>query len=92
MAQLVLEDIDEALVRQLEIRAEKDGVTVQAELRRLLEAALFQTVKVEEDLEYEPPIHLDRIQYLFAMPKADPDEPPGLFDRLPGKSRVLDLE
>ena len=45
MANLIVRNIDDAIVRALKQRASRHGISVEAEHRRILEQALLQPVK-----------------------------------------------
>jgi hypothetical protein len=72
MAQLILENVEESLIRRLEALARKDGISVAEEHQRLLETALAEKAGTPQK---------SVLEHILAIPKASPDEAPGLFDR-----------
>lgn len=63
MAQLLVRNLDEALVRALKVRAARHGKSVEAEHRDLLQAALLSDVEA-----------LSLKQFLLEMPQVGPDD------------------
>lgn len=77
MAQLIVRNLDEALVKELKLRAAQHGLSAEAEHRAILEAALRparsgSTIK----------------DVLLQMPSAGADSD---FERTPGEMRRIDL-
>ena len=61
MASLVLDDIDEKIVQALKVRADKQGISTDAEHRRILEAVLLpcQEKSFVDSLMAMPNVGLD---------------------------------
>jgi antitoxin FitA len=77
MAELIIHDIDEELVRELESRAARNGVSVEEQHRRILRAALH------------PIVHQKSLkEHLQQMPDVGEDED---FERIRDYGRPLDL-
>ena len=77
MAQLIVRDLDEEIVKKLRLRAAESGRSVEAEHREILREALFAR-KRRKSLKNE----------LLKMPDAGRDDD---FDRLQDKGRKVAL-
>ena len=77
MAQLIVRKLDEALVRELKVRAARHGRSAEAEHREILEAALVKR-----------PARRSLKALLLAMPPAGEDAD---FARIAGDVRDVDL-
>lgn len=78
MAQLIVRNIEEKLVRKLRMLAAADGVSMEEEHRRILREALLTHARPGKSFS----------DYLLEIPSAAEDEPAGLFERqrdLPGE-------
>ncbi len=80
MAQLIVRNIDEALVRLLKKRAGERGVSMEEEHRRILQAALANRAGSEKAETFW--------EMLTAMPNAGPDEWFIHDRRLPGRAEA----
>ena len=77
MAQLIVRQIEEKLVKKLKEQAGRRGVSMEEEHRRILRNALLGTSKRRSFKNY-----------LFAMPDIGPDD---LFDRKRDFGRKVEL-
>lgn len=61
MANLIVRDVDEAIVRALKARAGAEGISAEAEHRKILAAALLKPVKKSfaEALRFMPNVGTD---------------------------------
>ncbi|HUS36726.1 MAG TPA: DNA-binding protein [Verrucomicrobiae bacterium] len=78
MAQLIVRNIEDKVVRKLKQRAGANGVSMEEEHRRILEAALFPTKKGKLSFK----------EHLLAMPNVGPDD---LFERQKDYGRDIEL-
>ena len=78
MAQLIVRNIEEKVVRKLKERAGANGVSTEEEHRRILEAALFPKKKAKLTFK----------EHLLAMPNLGPDD---LFEREKDYGRDIEL-
>ena len=76
MAQLIVRNLDEDLVRRLKRRAQRDDVSMEEEHRRILRAALER----EGDGSFK--------DFLLSMPDVGDDED---FERMPQPTREIRL-
>lgn len=77
MAQLIVRNLEEGLVRELKIRAARHGRSAEAEHREILRAAL-------EPRRSGPSLK----DLLLRMPRVGEDED---FERIPGEERSVEL-
>lgn len=63
MAQLIVRNIEDSVVRKLKLKAAKDGVSMEEELRRILRASLLKKGKPKMSLK----------DYLLTMPNVGRD-------------------
>ena len=78
MAQLIVRNLEESVVRKLRESALKDGVSVEEEHRRVLRQALLGTKGPRASFK----------EFLFSIPPASVREPPGLFRRQRAKPGI----
>ena len=78
MAQLIVRNIEEKMVKKLKQRAGEHGVSMEEEHRRILRVALLG--RSEKRLSFK--------QYLREMPEAGPDD---LFERAHHPGRKIEL-
>ncbi len=81
MAQLIVRNIEDAVVRQLRVRAASHGVSMEEEHRRVLRTALLGEVKNRKSFS----------EMLLSIPKATADESGDLFDRQRDLPREIEL-
>jgi plasmid stability protein len=81
MAQLVIHNIEEAVVRRLRARAARNGVSMEEEHRRILHEALLGDKKRGAAF----------VDYLVSIPRAPQGEPTNLFARKRDMPRKIDL-
>lgn len=81
MAQLIVRNIEDAVVRQLRMRAASHGVSMEEEHRRVLRTALLGEVKNRKSFS----------EMLLSIPKATADESGDLFDRQRDLPREIEL-
>ncbi len=81
MAQLIVRNIEDAVVRQLRVRAASHGVSMEEEHRRVLRTALLGEVKTRKSFT----------EMLLSIPKATADESGDLFDRQRDLPREIEL-
>jgi plasmid stability protein len=80
MAQLLVRNLEDIVVRKLRERAAKEGVSVEEEHRRLLKSTLLGR-KGKATFK----------DHLLAIPRASSDEPSGLFTRSRSLPRKVEL-
>jgi plasmid stability protein len=78
MAQLIVRDIEEKVVRQLKERAGAHGISMEEEHRRILRDALFPKSKGRVSFK----------QFLLSIPEAGKDSD---FERVSDKGREIIL-
>jgi len=78
MAQLIVRNIEEKMVKKLKLRAGEHGVSMEEEHRRILRAALLGRSEKRSSFK----------QYLREMPQVGPDE---LFERAHDPGRKIEL-
>ena len=78
MAQLIVRNIDEELVRELKIRAARNGLSAEEQHRQILRAALGASAPPRRSLK----------EYIEQMPNVGEDED---FERIPDYGRPIDL-
>jgi plasmid stability protein len=78
MAQLIVRNLEDKVVRKLKQRAGANGVSMEEEHRRILESALFPQKKAKLSFK----------EHLLAMPNVGPDE---LFEREKDYGRDVEL-
>ena len=89
MTQLVLNNVDEDLADRLEARAATHGVTPEEEARRILDAALDDTLEDDEELpHFTVEENIKFSDFLRSMPDVGRDED---FARWPGSIREVEL-
>ena len=89
MTQLVLKNVDEDLADRLEARAATHGVTPEEEARRILDAALDDTLEADEELpHFTEEENIKFSDFLRSMPDVGRDED---FARWPGNIREVEL-
>ncbi len=89
MTQLVLNNVDEDLADRLQAQATAHGVTREEEARRILDAALDDTLEDDEELPHFTPEENKKFSdFLRSMPNVGRDED---FARLPGFIRAAEL-
>ena len=81
MAQLVVRNIEEKVVRKLRSFAAREGVSMEEEHRRILRAALLEHSKQGGTFA----------DYLMVIPQAGKNEPSNLFKRQRDLPRSIDL-
>jgi len=81
VAQLIVRNIEDAVVRQLRMRAASHGVSMEEEHRRVLRTALLGEVKNRKSFS----------EMLLSIPKATADESGDLFDRQRDLPREIEL-
>jgi plasmid stability protein len=81
VAQLIVRNIEDAVVRQLRVRAASHGVSMEEEHRRVLRTALLGEVKNRKSFS----------EMLLSIPKATADESGDLFDRQRDLPREIEL-
>ena len=81
MAQLIVRNIEDAVVRQLRVRAASHGVSMEEEHRRVLRTALLGEVKNRKSFS----------EMLLSIPKATAGESGDLFDRQRDLPREIEL-
>lgn len=79
MAQLIVRNLEQKLVRKLRLRAAKNGVSVEEEHRRILREALLSHGKS------------NFADYLLSIPTGTKNEPPELFERQRDLPREMEL-
>ena len=78
MAQLIVRDIEEKVVRKLKQRAGEHGVSMEEEHRRILRESLLREEKKKPSF----------IEHLLSMPDVGPDE---VFERSKDYGRDVEL-
>ncbi len=77
MAQLIVRQIEEKVVKKLKEQAGKHGVSMEEEHRRILREALFGSSRKTPSFK----------EYLLQMPEVGPDD---LFERIPDLGREVE--
>ena len=89
MTQLVLNNIDDDFTERLQARAAEHGVSPEEEARKILDAALDDTLEDKEELpHFTPEENAAFSDFLASMPNVGRDED---FARLPGDIRAAEL-
>ena len=89
MTQLVLNNVDDDLADRLQARATAHGLTPEEEARRILDAALDDTLEDDEELpHFTVEENIKFSDFLASMPDVGRDED---FARLPGDIRAAEL-
>ena len=89
MTQLVLNNVDDDLADRLHSRAAAHGLTPEEEARRILDAALDDTLEDDEELpHFTVEENIKFSDFLASMPDVGRDED---FARLPGFVRAAEL-
>ena len=78
MAQLLVRNIEEAVVRKLKQKAAKDGVSMEEEHRRILRESLLKNAKPKMSFK----------DFLLTMPNVGDDS---IFERKRSMPRKVDL-
>jgi antitoxin FitA len=78
MSQLIVRQLEEAVVKELKKQADLHGISMEEEHRRILREALLGRAKKKQSFK----------KYLLSMPDAGSDE---AFDRVPDFGRHVEL-
>jgi antitoxin FitA len=81
MAQLVVRNLEEKVVRKLRRLAARDGVSMEEQHRRILRSALLEHAGAGKTFA----------DYLLEIPQAGRNEPPDLFERRRDPPRAVSL-